>query len=370
MVSISSFVSIAMSFLVAFLIVYTSIPSIVKVAELRRLYDEPGKRKSHHQAIPNLGGMAIFAGIAISLGLFGDFVKMVEYRLLLVAMVIIFFIGIKDDILIIAPAKKLYGEIIATFIVVVLGNLRLTSLHGFLGVQEIPYLVSVLLTSFVFIVVINGFNLIDGIDGLASGIGIVLSLFFGTWFFLVGNYQYTILSATVAGALIAFFRFNVYGGKNKIFMGDTGSLLIGLFMSVIVVKFNEMNVSYYGPYSIVAAPAVSFGLLIVPLFDTLRVFIIRIARKQSPFRPDKNHVHHLLLKMGFTHMGATLRIMGANLIFIVLVLSLQNLGIFRLMMINLIVAIIFSLLPELLRRKHKVRQLVHELNTQAHARPA
>lgn len=370
MFSIPPEFSIALSFVVSLVIVFSSIPSIVKVAQLKRLYDEPGRRKSHHQAIPNLGGMAIFAGIAISLGIFGDFASTVEFRLLLVAMVIVFFIGIKDDILVIAPAKKLYGEIVAIIVVVVLGNLRLTSLHGFLGVHEIPYIASILLTSFVFIVIINGFNLIDGIDGLASGIGITLAAFFGIWFYLVNNIQYAILSATVAGALIAFFKFNVYSKTNKIFMGDTGSLLLGLFMSVIVVKFNELNAGYYGPYAIMAAPAVSFGILIVPLFDTLRVFIIRIARKQSPFRPDKNHVHHLLLKMGYTHMGATIRIVSANIVFIALVLSLQSLGIFRLMLINLIVAAIFSFLPELFRRKHKVRQLVHEFNTQAQARPA
>lgn len=370
MVSISIELTVLLSFVVSFFIVLISIPSIVTVAHLKRLCDEPGRRKSHHRAIPNLGGMAIFAGVVIALGLFADFSKVVEFRLLIVSMVIIFFIGIKDDILIIAPDKKLIGEIIATLIIVLIGNVRLTSLQGFMGVHEIPYLVSVILTCFVFIVIINGFNLIDGIDGLASGIGIVLSVFFCIWFYLVGNIQYAILSATVTGALIAFFRFNVYGKKNKIFMGDTGSLLLGLFMSVIAVKFNEFNVGYTGPYAIMAAPAVSFGVLIVPLFDTLRVFIIRIARKQSPFRPDKNHVHHLLLKMGFTHIGATIRIVSVNIIFIALALSLQTLGIFKLMLINLAVAAVFSFIPELFRRKHKVRQLVHEFNTHAHARPA
>lgn len=285
-------------------------------------------------------------------------------------MVVIFFIGIKDDILIIAPDKKLLGEIIASLIVILLGNIRFTSLHGFLGVHEIPYIASILLTCFVFIVIINGFNLIDGIDGLASGIGIVLSAFFGVWFYLIGNYEYAVLSAAVAGSLMAFFRFNVYGKKNKIFMGDTGSLLVGLFMSFIVVKFNEINAVLQGPYAIKAAPAVSFGVLIVPLFDTLRVFLIRISRKQSPFRPDKNHMHHLLLKIGYSHLGATIRIVAVNIIFIALAVSMQSLGIFTLMIVNLLIASLFSFLPEFFRRKNKVRQLVPEINTHAHARPA
>lgn len=362
--------TIILSLAVSFLIVLVSIPSIVTVAQLKRLYDEPGRRKSHYQAIPNLGGIAIFAGVLIALGLFADFSRAMELKLLIVSMVVIFFIGIKDDILVIAPNKKLMGEIVASLVIILLGDIRFSSLHGFLGIHEIPYLVSVALTSFVFIVIINGFNLIDGIDGLASGIGIVLSVFFGVWFYLIGNYDYAILTAAVAGALIAFFRFNVYGNKNKIFMGDTGSLLLGLFMSLIVVKFNEINATIGGPYAIKAAPAVSFGILIVPLFDTLRVFLIRISRKQSPFRPDKNHMHHLLLKIGYSHLGATIRIVAVNILFIALAISLQSLGIAVLMMVNLAVASLFSYLPEFYRRKNKVRQLVPEINTHAHARPA
>ena len=363
--------TILLSLAVSFLIVLISIPSIVTVAQLKRLYDEPGRRKSHHRAIPNLGGIAIFAGVIIGLGLFANFAEVMEFRLLIVSMVIIFFIGIKDDILVIAPDKKLFGEVVATLIIVLVGNIRFTSLHGFMGIHEIPYLASVLLTCFVFIVIINGFNLIDGIDGLASGIAITLSSFFGIWFYLIGNIEYAIFSASIAGAFIAFFRFNVYGNKNKIFMGDTGSLLLGLFMSLIVVKFNEINATYHGPYAIKAAPAVSFGILIVPLFDTLRVFLIRVIRKQSPFRPDKNHMHHLLLKIGYSHLESTLRIVGVNIIFIIMVISLQSIGIFKLMIINLIVASIFSYLPEFFRRKNKIRQLVPEISSShAQARPA
>jgi UDP-N-acetylmuramyl pentapeptide phosphotransferase/UDP-N-acetylglucosamine-1-phosphate transferase len=362
--------TILFSLIVSFIIVLVSIPSIVTVAQLKNLNDEPGKRKSHHKAIPNLGGIAIFAGVLIALGLFADFSRVIEFKMLVVSMVIMFFIGIKDDILVIAPNKKLIGEIIASLVIILLGDIRFTSLHGFLGIHEIPYLASVILTSFVFVVIINSFNLIDGIDGLASGIAIILSSFFGIWFYLVGNIEYAVLSAAVTGSFIAFFRFNVFGKNNKIFMGDTGSLMLGLLMSFIVVKFNEINAVIQGPYTIKAAPAVSFGILIVPLFDTMRVFLIRIARKQSPFRPDKNHMHHLLLRIGYSHLGATLRIVAVNVIFILLAVSLQSLGVINLMIINLLAASVLSFLPELFRRKNKVRQLVPEITTHAHARPA
>jgi hypothetical protein len=143
-----------------------------------------------------------------------------------------------------------------------------------------------------------------------------------------------------------------------------------MVMSIIVVKFNEINSVYQGAYAIKSAPAVSFGILIVPLFDTLRVFIIRVLRGQSPFRPDKNHLHHKLLRIGYSHLGSTLRIVMVNIFFITLTISLQSLGILPLMIINLALASMLSYLPQLLRRKSKIHQLVPEMSNHAHARPA
>jgi UDP-N-acetylmuramyl pentapeptide phosphotransferase/UDP-N-acetylglucosamine-1-phosphate transferase len=347
--------SVVFSLLLAFFVVYISIPSIVTVANKKHLYDEPGRRKSHRHNVPNLGGVAIFAGLIIASGLFVDIISSKEFMPVLVAIVVIFFIGIKDDILIIAPDKKLYGELVAAIIIVVIGNLRLTSLHGFLGVYEIDYISSILLTGFVVVVLTNAFNLIDGIDGLASGIGMVVSLTFGAWFFLTGFYNYSILSAALFGSLGAFFYFNVFGHKNKIFMGDTGSLILGLIMSVLVIKFNEANITYKGIYTIASAPAVSFGILIIPLFDTIRVFTLRVLRGQSPFHPDKNHLHHRMLKLGFSHFRSTSLLSFVNILFIIVVLTCQSLGLISLMVLNLSMATFFNFLTELLIRKHKHR---------------
>lgn len=347
------------SLLLSFVIVFVSVPSIVKVAQYKQLYDEPGRRKSHHHKTPNLGGIAIFAGLIIATGLFADLTLSRELMQVLVAMVVIFFIGIKDDVLIIAPAKKLYGEILAAIIIVILGDIRFTSLHGFLGIYEINYISSISLTCFVVVVLINSFNLIDGIDGLASGIGIVVSLTFGTWFYLTGNHNYAILSAALLGALLAFFWFNAYGKENKIFMGDTGSLILGLIMSVLVIKFNEANITYNGPYTISSAPAVSFGILIVPLFDTLRVFILRVLRGQSPFNPDKNHLHHRVLKLGFNHVESTAVISSVNVMFIIMVLTCQSAGVISLMVLNLALASLFSIVTELFIWKQKQRNHIH-----------
>lgn len=356
MLSLHPYFSVLFSLIVAFVIVYISIPSIVTVAYTKKLFDEPGLRKSHQVRIPNLGGVAIFAGIIISTGLFANFKVSGELMPVLIAIVVIFFIGIKDDILIIAPAKKLYGELIAAIIVIGIGNIRFTSLHGFLGINEINYIPSLILTGFVVVVLTNAFNLIDGIDGLASTIGMVVSLTFGSWFMLTGFYNYAILSAALLGCLIAFFGFNVFGRKNKIFMGDTGSLILGLIMSILVIKFNEANITYQGIYSIKSAPAVSFGILIVPLFDTMRVFLLRILRGQSPFHPDKNHLHHRVLKLGFSHIESTALITIVNIFFIIMVLTCQSAGLIFLMFLNLTMATFFTILTEFFIRKHNIHE--------------
>jgi UDP-N-acetylmuramyl pentapeptide phosphotransferase/UDP-N-acetylglucosamine-1-phosphate transferase len=355
------------SLLLAFFIVFVSIPPIVSVAHLKNLYDIPGKRKSHTLATPNLGGVALFAGLSISSGLFIDISGSPEFLHLLIAMIILFFVGIKDDILIIAPVKKLYGEILATIVLVIAADMRFTSLHGFLGIYQINYISSILLTSFVVIVIINAFNLIDGIDGLASGIGILISFIFGIWFFLVGQTNYAIISAALLGALLGFFGYNVFGRTNKVFMGDTGSLILGLVMSLIVIKFNEFNISYTGVYSIDAAPAVSFGILMLPLFDTLRVFIIRIVNKQSPFDSDKNHLHHRMLKLGLSHFGSTTLLLSLNLVFIIIAFSFQWLGVALLIGLNLFLGLMFTITTEVLIHRIKQRIFTQE-QTRHHAR--
>lgn len=352
-------ISVVLSFLIAFAIVFTSIPTIVSIAKAKKLYDEPGSRKAHKNNIPALGGVSIFAAVLISVGIFTDFSLHREFQYIFIASIILFFIGLKDDILVIAPMKKLWSQVLASLIIILLGEFRITNFHGFFGIGHIDYISSVLITLFVFIVVINGFNLIDGIDGLASGVGILAAFVFGAWFTLNCEYDYAIAASTLAGSLIAFFWFNVFSIKFKSFMGDSGSLLVGLFIAVLAVRFNEMNIVRSNEFFIHSAPAVSIGILIVPLFDTLRVFFIRLFKGKSPFKADTNHVHHKLLAMGMSHLKATMYILGVNLIFIVIVFYLKNWGIIRLLLLNLILAIFFSLVPELI---FLIRQKIQKLD--------
>ncbi len=346
-----TWLKILASLFTSLIVTYFSIPSIVSVAHAKHLFDEPNGRTSHKQATPTLGGLAIFSAVMISMLVFFDFTSFPDMQYVMAGSIILFFIGIKDDILSISPWKKLFGQIISSLIIIILGNIRFTSLHGFLDITFIPYWPSVILTLFVMIVIINCFNLIDGIDGLASGIAIVSSLAFGVWFTLVKDWEYVAISMALVGALLAFFYFNVWGKKNKIFMGDTGSLLLGLFMAVLVIHFNESNIYNDSEFRVAGAPAVSFGILIIPLYDTLRVFVTRSMNNKSPFSPDKGHVHHRLLKLGNNHLRATVILMSINVGFIVVVFSFHELPMEPLFVIIFLLATLLSYVPVYMLKK-------------------
>jgi UDP-GlcNAc:undecaprenyl-phosphate/decaprenyl-phosphate GlcNAc-1-phosphate transferase len=339
-----------------FIVVFLSIPTIVIVARTKHLMDEPGQRSSHDSQTPTLGGLAIFAGLLISSSLWVDTQGFKEYQYIVAAIVLLFFVGIKDDILIIAPITKFSGQIASALILIIFANIRITNLHGFFGIHEINYFCSLLITSLTILVIINGFNFIDGVDGLSASIGIITTSAFTYWFILINQNQLATLSLAFIGALLAFFLFNVFGEKNKIFMGDTGSLLIGLMLSILVIRFNELNIDKGKPFAIYPAPAVSFGVLIVPLFDLIRVMFIRIVTKRPISKPDKNHVHHMLLKLGLGHTKVTLIISLVNLFFIYFVFYTSHfISIRRQLLLILILAMIFTYIPSYIITKRKKR---------------
>ena len=264
---------------------------------------------------------------------------------------IIFFSGFKDDIIGITPFKKLLAQLMAVIITIVFGRILLTNLHGFLGIDALNYHIGIVFTIITIIGITNCFNLMDGIDGLSASLGILGSLTFGTWFYLVGEYNWAIMSAAMAGALLAFFFFNVYGKKNKIFMGDTGALLMGFILAVMAIKFNEFNISLKGPWAIRAAPAVSIGIMMIPIFDTLRVFLTRILKNKYPFSPDKTHIHHYLLRLGLTHFQSTLILFLASIGFIAISWYLRFLSVAWLLLVLFCVATILSYIPILIVEK-------------------
>ncbi len=343
-------VLVAMCASLAFVVTYSVIPSIVKVSHLKGLFDNPDSRKSHTSAVPTLGGAAVFIGLILPTVLFGDQGFEHQLKFIIVGLLILFFVGIKDDILVISARKKLLAEIFAISVVVVLGNIRVTSFHGFLGIEEIPYALSVLFTVFVFIVVINGLNLIDGIDGLASGVGILTISIFGVWFLLIEDYAYAAFSFSAVGALVAFFRFNAFGKAFKIFLGDTGSLIVGMVLSIMVISFLESSLTH--PMGTIgdSAPVIAFSILIVPMIDTLRVFTLRILWGKSPFHADRYHVHHRLLDLGYSHLKVTSLILSVNLLIILISLALSGLGNLRLLAVVLPLSVIATSIPSLMIR--------------------
>src|SRR6201992_1133756 len=214
--------SIAISFTVTFL----AIPAAINVAEMKKLFDMPDARKVHFSPITPLGGIGIFAGFIFGSLLTLHINQYPDLQYFIAAAFVIFFLGLKDDILVISPVKKFIGQVLAAFIIIYYGNIQIRSMHGFLGMYQLPEMFSLLLTYFAVIVVINSFNLIDGIDGLAGSLGLLSTVVFGIYFLKVNMLSYSILAFSLSGSLLAFLIFNFQPAK--IFMGDTGSLLIGM----------------------------------------------------------------------------------------------------------------------------------------------
>jgi UDP-N-acetylmuramyl pentapeptide phosphotransferase/UDP-N-acetylglucosamine-1-phosphate transferase len=340
-------------------ITFFLIPSIVEIARKKFLVAEPGPRTSHKKSIPNLGGIAIFIGFILSFLLFLKTVYFPTFQFLLAGALILFFVGFKDDIIHISPFKKFFGQLVAAWIVVSLGGLRLTNLHGFFGITEIPESFSYMISMITVIGITNCFNLMDGIDGLSAGLGILSSFAFGIWFYLVGDFDWVMLTAGLAGSLLTFSFFNVFGYTNKIFMGDTGSLTLGFMMSVIAIHFNQMNINPVIPYHINAAPAVSIGILLIPIFDTLRVILFRLIHRKSPFDADKTHIHHYLLDLGLSHLNATLVLLGLNILFIIIAFLVKDLSVLKALIILLTLGLSKYIITIYLARKK--RKIISDL---------
>lgn len=342
-----------LGFIIAFTITYFGIPIIVKAAVYKGLFAETNGRSTHKKPIPVLGGVGVFAGFILSTSIVAGAYFTFELSYLITGLLLMFIVGVKDDLLGGMPKKKLIGQILAVLIICVLGNIRISNLHGFIGIGDIPYAFSILLTLFVMIVLINGFNLIDGIDGLASGAGILVSFVLGVWFYLTGNIACIVMCSALAGGLISFFYYNVFSKKNRILLGDAGSLTIGLVLGVLVVRFLQLEQFAEGSAVIEPAPAFAVSLFVLPLFDTLRVFSIRIAQGKSPFKADRQHIHHLMLELGFSHLKSSTILISINLVFVIFCYLLQDLGNVLLIAIQLVIATILSYFLLFLIRKRK-----------------
>ncbi len=309
---------------VAFIITFLAIPVVLQIAEQKKLYDIPDERKVHTRPVASLGGVGIFGGFLLASLLSIQGYLNPEFQYFFAAALVIFFLGLRDDIMILSATKKFIGQIIAASILIHLGGIKLDSMYGLFGFEQVPEGFGLAVSYLTIIVVINSFNLIDGIDGLAASLGILSMLVFGIYFFIVDHQAYALLSFSMAGSLVAFMIFNHHPAK--IFMGDSGSLMIGLINSILVIKFINVASAPFVTVPVASAVAIGFAILIVPLLDTLRVFSIRILNGRSPFTPDRNHVHHLLLDRGMSHSAVTFTCVAINIAFILLAWLGKSLG--------------------------------------------
>ncbi len=316
--------NILLSTALAFIITFFSIPVIIQVAKEKKLFDEPDERKVHKTVIPTLGGLGIFAGFILACLMCTPPSSNGQLQFFAGACVVIFFLGLKDDILVISATKKFIGQLIAAGIIIKFGGIHINNMGGFLGIYEIPSFAGNILTLFTIIVVTNSFNLIDGVDGLAGSLGFLTTLVFGTYFYMIGELAFSVMAFALAGSLLSFLIYNF--SPAKIFMGDTGSLLLGLINSILVIKFINVAGNPATSINLDAAPAIGFSILIIPLLDTLRVFSLRILDRRSPFSPDRNHIHHFLLDLGLNHRQITLTCVFSNLAFIALAYALRGFG--------------------------------------------
>lgn len=342
------------SFVISFLI----IPVIIKYSLRKNLVDIPGRRKIHKKVTPSMGGIAIFFGFSIATLIWLDFQSWGYIKFILVALFVVFFIGVRDDLVPLPPLLKLIGQIMAASLLVFLFDLRLKSFYGLFGIFELPNAVSYILTIVTIIAITNSFNLIDGLDGLAGTIACIALICFGSWFYMAGDTIFATFSFSMLGAVLAFLIFN--WEPSEVFMGDTGALVIGMMLSILAIHFINLNFSLppEAEHKFDASVATAACFIITPLIDTSRIIILRLLKRQSPFRPDKSHIHHAIMRLGKTHGQTTIILAGTQIAYIILAIIFNNIGDkFMLLAIVVLSVILSVILDRLILRKLDLKEV-------------
>lgn len=306
-------------FLSSFIVSLVSIPSIIKVANEKSLFDKPSEnRKIHTKSTPNLGGVAIFLGFYFSTLMFRVLCDSVELSALCAASVLLFFVALKDDLISTAPILRLFFQFLIAFIIVLVGQVYFNHIP-FFGSDGIWAVIANMAVTLVFIVaIINAMNFIDGIDGLAASIAFIVFMIFGGVFYEYGENSYAFLSLALAGSTLGFLIFN--WNPAKIFMGDIGSMLLGVFIAVFAIKLSNLEPLRLGLITVKNPTTLALALLIVPIMDMITVICIRTHLKLSLLNADKRHTHHRLMGLGLSQKGVTLTLVGFNLLLVAIAL--------------------------------------------------
>lgn len=311
------FYIVLLPFLVSLALVMWVHPKVVRYAKHKNIVDNPDARKLQKTPVPILGGVAVFFGAFVAVGASSLLANTFELLPACVAMLVMLAAGVADDIKGLSPGLRFLIEIAVVVFLIYASGRCIDDFHGIWGVHGISRRTAVPLTVFACVGIINAINLVDGVNGLSSGLGILACLLFGVYFILAGNVAMAILASATMGALIPFFMHNVFGKKSRMFIGDGGALTLGLVLSIFVVSILRYNApgSEFATKGIGLIP-LTVAVLSMPVADTLRVMITRIIKGKSPFHPDKTHLHHIILSLGASHLVTTIVILSANLLVI------------------------------------------------------
>lgn len=313
-------------FVLSLTVTTVAFPYVLRYALRHNIVDNPDARKVHRSPVPVMGGVAVYAGMLAGCLAMTFLVKGASIRWSVMALTTMLIMGVWDDRKNLPAVFRLVVQFGLVGAYMGLTGHYIHNLYGLLGIHEISLWVGIPLSLVTGVGIINAINMIDGIDGYLSGFGILACIGFGTLFILVGQSVWSSLAVIMVGALIPFLMHNVFGKKTKMFIGDGGSMMLGFLMTIFALGTMSLHSASHLEAQGVGLAALALSVLCIPVFDTLRVMTARILKGHSPFKPDKTHLHHLFIDMGFTHFGTTLSILIMNTIIMVVWLVLWKCG--------------------------------------------
>jgi UDP-GlcNAc:undecaprenyl-phosphate GlcNAc-1-phosphate transferase len=342
-------------FIGSFLVTFYVIPKILWVVNSRDLIDHPDHRSAHKKATPTMAGVAFFFTLILAVFFIKQWDKDLISINLVASITVIFIVGLKDDLVMSTPRAKILGEIIAISFILLCTCMQVNSLQGFLGIDTLPILASHVLIVLMILTIINSYNLIDGIDGLLATVGILVFSVYSFVFFKLDLFFYFLLCLSLIGILLAYLRFN-FSSSQKIFMGDTGSLIIGFCIGFFTLKFLSLDVSLIDSSFLLPENKLIIiaAILFIPLLDTIRVMGVRLLNKKSPFHPDRNHIHHILIDLKIPHYKASLLLAFINISVVIFIFYLSSkLNSFILLGLLFIIFLVFIGLFNILNKSKK-----------------
>lgn len=364
---------IILTLIISVFVAWFTIPNIVIISKKKRLFDVPDARKVHVKSIPRLGGMSFYPGMlfsfTVTLGIrymMGDGLDVLfensfitEYLFFSAGIISLFFVGMADDLVGVSYKNKFLVQILASILLICSG-VYLKSFHGLFGIWDIPDFLGMPITVILVVLIVNAYNLIDGVDGLCSGLSSIAIAVLCGWYWYNSLFVYASLGIGLLGTVIVFFLYNVTSSRLKVFMGDGGSLMLGFVICFLGLKFCNFNMND-NIFNTSNVPILLLSIVFIPVFDTARVFIDRLSMKRSPFYPDKIHIHHYILRLGFTHLQSTSIILIGAIFIVVINFVLQKMNINILFAIDLLFGLIF--LNYLPKRMVKKRESVNNKKT-------